>query len=304
LAQQASAESGNANPGFVVSPIYQNVSVSGDQQQPHYVVTLTNHSDADQAFKLSTVDFGSLQNSAGVAFLGTSSSDFAKKYGLSALMALDTDSVTVKAGQRQDIGVTIKNSDTLTSGGHYGAIMATAQTAPGGAGAKPRVGVFEVLSSLILLIKQPGATGGLDLTAQSENSGLGTMPTTVTDKFANTGNSHVVPRGTVVVKDPLGRAVERGALNENSGIILPEGSRSYDTPLMTLARATMPGSYTVVTTYRYDGTEATKTYTSSFWYLGEWGMAGAGLILLGVLMAGGLIFRRRLRFAPWPRARS
>jgi hypothetical protein len=277
-----------AQSGFVVSPIYQNVSIGAQQAQAHYEVTLSNSTAADQSFKLSTVDFGSLNDSGGVAFLGSSTSSFSKKYGLSGWMKLDSDTVAVPQGKSVQIGVSILNSDTLTAGGHYGAILATALTAPDGPAVQPRVGVFEVLSSLLLLIKQGGATPSLSVTAQSADGGWWRMPSSVTDRFQNSGNVHVVPRGVVEVKDPLGKVVMRGSINENSGIILPQMYRKYATPLMAMEAAWVPGRYSVVLSYRFDGTNSTKIFATGFWFLGRWGIAAVGVLLIFVLVSLGL----------------
>ena len=279
--------------GFVVSPIYENVSIGEHQPTAHYVVSLTNTTDKDQAFKLSTIDFGSLNESGGVAFLGTSSSSFAKKYGLSKWMKLDDNTVDVAAGKSVSLGVSIVNSDSLTSGGHYGAILATALTVPTDKAAQPRVGVFEVLSSLILLIKQGNTQITMDLVSQEQNGGWWKMPSVVTDRFKATGNVHVVPRGLVEVKDPLGRLVSRGSMNVNSNIILPGNARKYDTPLMKLAAVRWPGVYSVISTYRVDGSTTTTTFSTVFWYLGPVGLLCLLVLLLGA--AGGLWWWLRWR---------
>ena len=279
---------------MAISPFYQNVSIAQYQPSARYVLTLSNTSSVVQTFRLTTQDFGSLNQSAGVAFLN-SSSTYAKKYGLAAWMQLDQEAVTIPASASSQVTVTINNSPSLTPGGHYGAILATAQSAPTDKPTQPRVGVLAVLSSLILLIKGGGAPPNLDLQSQTVyGRGLG-LPSQVDQQFVNAGDIHVVPRGVVQVLDPTGRVVERGALNVNSGIILPGTERSYNTPLAELASAWMPGNYKVLTTYRYDGTIATKTFSSQFWYIS----AVQLWVLLTILMAAGAVavvwWRRRRR---------
>jgi hypothetical protein len=269
----------------VVSPIYQNVTLKASQAEARYFVNLQNSTATDQAFKLSTLDFGSLNDSGGVAFLGSSTSDFAKKYGLAKWMRLDDETVTVPAGETVKLGVTVDNSPSLVGGGHYGAILATAQTAPGDKAAQARVGVYEVLSSLILLVKEPSEAPGMEAVLQAHDGTWLAMPITITDRFKNTGTVHVIPRGLVEVKDPAGKVVGRGSLNVDSGIILPEASRSYQTQLMKLAEAHLPGRYTVTATYRIGNDRKTKTYATTFLYLGATGLAvGLGLVLLAMLI--------------------
>ena len=263
------------------------------------MLTLSNDTGVSQAFKLSTEDFGSLNQSGGVAFLGTSSSGYAQTYGLSKWMQLSQSAVTLAAGASTNIFVTITNSSSLDTGGHYGAVLATALTAPNGAAAKSRIGVLEVLSSLLLLIKSGGPPPDLTLDTQSVDRQGVFFPTQVQQLFQNLGDVHVVPRGTIDIRDPLGHLVERGAMNVDSGIILPQTSRHYSTPLMQLASAWMPGEYSVLTTYRYDGSNVIKTWSGQFWYVGSpllW------LLVAAVLLAAAWTiwwFRRhplRLRF--------
>jgi len=291
----------------VISPIYQNVTLKADQDQAHYFVNLQNTTPSDQVFKLSTLDFGSLNDSGGVAFLGSSTSDFAKKYGLAKWMKLEEDTVTVPAGESVKLGVTVDNSPSLIGGGHYGAILATAQTAPGDKAAQARVGVFAVLSSLILLVKEPSEAPGMEVVLQAHDGSWLALPITITDRFKNTGTVHVIPRGLVEVKDPAGKGVERGSLTVDSGIILPEAARSYQTQLMKLRESPMPGRYTVIATYRIGNDTKTKTYVTTFLYLGTAGlMVGSGLVLLAILIV--LEWRFKLvrktgllrKFKPWP----
>jgi len=281
--------------GFVISPAFQSLALMAGQTQAQYALQLTNTTPNDQNFRLSAVDFGSLDESGGVAFLGTPSSELEHRYGLAAWMNLGTNTVFVAAGKSVQVSVTIANRTSLAPGGHYGAILATAVTDTGkDLAGDPRVNLRQVLSSLVLLAKDGGIDAELKLSNQTLNhSGL-RMPSATTQRFQNTGNVHLVPRGTVVVKDPTGRVVSRGALNDGSGTILPESFRRYDTPLLSVGIAWLPGRYQAVTTYRYDGTENTKTLATSFWYVGLgiiWVAVVAAASCLGLL--GWLFWWRR-----------
>jgi len=98
----------------------------------------------------------------------------------------------------------------------------------------------------------------------------------------------------VRVEDPWGKTVARGALNEGSGAILPESIRRYKTPMVTVARAWLPGRYKLVTEYRDETSDAHKTATMSFWYVGAlitWVAVVFGLAVAG--LAGWWIWRWR-----------
>jgi hypothetical protein len=65
--------------------------------------------------------------------------------------------------------------------------------------------------------------------------------------------------------------------------------------MMRLAAAYLPGRYSVNLTYRFDGTQTSRSFKVYFWYLGQagvWGGIAATLLLLGAVM---WVLRRRIR---------
>lgn len=292
--------------GFVISPAFQEVSVRADQPKVHYSLSLRNTTNADQNFRLSVVDFGALDEEGGVAFLGQPATELEHRYGLASWMTVDRNTVFVPAAGAVQMVVEIDNRASLSAGGHYGAVLATAITETGQPVTDPRVGIKQVLSSLVLVSKEGGEDAILKLGSQTNDGGWWRLPGTIEQRFQNAGNVHLVPRGTVEVRDSLGKVVKRGALNEASGVILPESFRRYKTPLISVASAWMPGYYRIESTYRYDGTTQTKTFVSSFWYGGTllvWALFGLMILAVG----GGVWawhrgFRPRLRMR-WKRKR-
>ncbi len=236
---------------------------------PDYLLQLTNRTETDQNFRLSVADFGSLDEEGGVAFLGQPSSELEHRYGLASWMKLERDAVFVAAGRSVQTKVMIDNRVSLAPGGHYGAVMATAVTDTGQPVKDLRVGIKQVLSSLVLIIKEGGAMSDLRLDRQSAPRGFWRLPSEVEQRFQNAGNIHLVPRGTLELKDPAGRIVKRAAINEGSQVILPESFRRYRTALVDVARPALPGRYTLVSAYRYDGSEDLVTRDTSFWYVGQ-----------------------------------
>jgi hypothetical protein len=282
-----------ANAGFTVSPAFQTLSVSSGQDQLQYTLFLRNRTATDQSFRLSVVDFGSLDEAGGVAFLGTPATELEHRYGLASWMSLEKDALVVAAGQISQVVVTIQNRASLAPGGHYAAVLATAVTDTGQPAGDPRVGVKQVLSSLILVTKEGGTEKRLDLASQGNNGNWWKLPNQVEQRFENTGNVHVTPRGVTEVREPGGRVVARGALNEASSVILPESFRRYFTPLVTVYRAWLPGRYEVRTTYRYEGTDQTKSFSTHVWYGGLLIVWIVGLLALaGIGWLGWWLWRR------------
>ncbi len=254
--------------GLVVSPAFQEVSVKAGQAQARYDLQLRNYTGTDQTFRLSVVDFGALDESGGVAFLGSPTSELEHRYGLASWMRLEKDAVVVPGGGSVAVIITIENRPSLAPGGHYGAVLATAVSDGIEPGKNPRVGVKQVLSSLVLATKEGGGERQLRLDSQTGNGSWWQLPSRVVHRFQNQGNLHVTPRGVITMRDALGRVVARGALNDGSNVILPESFRRYQTPLTNVAAAWLPGRYSLVTEYRYDGTDQVQILTTHIWYAG------------------------------------
>jgi hypothetical protein len=284
------------NRGIAISPAYGELTIPKDQPALEHFVTLVNRSEVEQRFNLSLVDFGSLDETGGVAFLGAPASELEHKYGLASWMKLSSDSVTLKAGASERVRVMIDNRESLAPGGHYGAVMATAQTATDQAVGKPKVGVKQVLSSLILLVKD-GGSADLRLLGQKGNGAWFKLPNSVEQRYQNIGSVHAVPRGVVAVKDPRGKVVRRGALNEGSGAVLPDSYRRFQTGLIDVGGAWLPGRYTIATSYRHDGTEKTTNLVTSMWYAGAWWLWVAVFAFIALVVAG-VKYGRRLKWRP------
>jgi len=287
LAALAGAGAADVPKGFTISPAYQmvNVPATGDAD---FSIGLTNHTSKDQNFRLSAQDFGSLDDTGGVAFLGAPASELEHKYGLASWLVLGKDALFVPAGASVQVPVSVENRQSLAPGGHYGAVLVTAVDDFGQPIQDPRVGLKQVLTSLVLAVKEGGLVRQLRMTGQDTDAGWGRLPKEVQQHFANDGNVHLVPRGVTEVKDAFGWTVERGALNEASAVILPESYRRYKTPLTAINKALWPGRYRVVTTYRYDGTDQTKVFATTFWYAGALVVWALGILVLAA--AAGLVW--------------
>ena len=102
-----------AGTGLAVSPAFQELAIKPDQSRADYTLQLINRNATDQNFRLSTVDFGALDDSGGVAFLGKPSSELEHKYGLASWMILEKDAVFVPAGKTVAVTVTVDNRQSL-----------------------------------------------------------------------------------------------------------------------------------------------------------------------------------------------
>lgn len=269
---------------ITVSPAFQDILLPGAVSSKDVSVTFSNQSSSAQTYRLSAVDFGSLDESGGVAFLGVPNSELEHRYGLVSWITLEKDQIFLPPAGSAKVTVHIDNRASLAPGGHYAAILATSTGEPDATQDKTKVNLRQIIASLLLVRKEGGAEIGLNAAGITLGAhGLYNLPKLVTLRFQNPGNVHVVPRGTVIVKDPSGRAVLTGLINENSEIILPQSFRQIRVTLTTLKSAWAPGRYVLISSFRYDGTSDLRTSKVSFWYM------GMALTILFLTLLGGTI---------------
>lgn len=266
--------------GFLVKPFYKEINLDKEQEEESFALTVENNSGQSAIFRITVLDFGSLDESGGVAFLGNS--DQSRKYGLASWMNLEKDVIALNSGEKQEVGVKIINKESLSPGGHYGAVLLKMENDDGEGNSpekEPRVTLNQSFASLIFVRKTGGENFGLTLKEEEFNSDFFSAPDKVNLRFQNVGNVHVTPRGIVEFFDPFGRKISAGVINPESGIILPETFRQYGVDLKDLMKAFLPGFYTAKISYRYDGMEIFSDSSHKFFLLPL-----AGLMILFFLM--------------------
>lgn len=255
FANNCRAEDQNSAKGFSVNPFFQDIILEKDQPEATFPLAVTNSTEVPAVLRLSALDFGALDESGGVAFLGMHNLE--QKYGLASWISLEKDALVLGSGETQSVRVTIENRESLSPGGHYGAIFFKLENDARGDSITPseQVAFQPSFASLIYVKKNGGEIYGLNLTDKIINKNWIGFPSAIKLRFQNPGNVHVSPRGVVNVADPLGRVVMRGIINEESGIILPETFRVFPISLRQIGAMLIPGHYTLSTQYRYDGKE-------------------------------------------------
>lgn len=257
-----------ASDGLIISPAFQEILLDQTNKNQEFTVSLTNNTNTTITLKLSMFDFGSLDESGGVAFLGASN-DLENKYSLASWMRPEKEIITLTPYTTEDIRVAVENSASLSPGGHYGALafQTDIQTNITNDVSLQSVAIQQLFSTLVFVKKIGGEIYGLDFKEQEYNNAVVKFQDTLRLRFQNTGNVHLTPRGIAMVTDPLGRVVAKGIINPESGLILPETSRVYAVHLNTVAMSFVPGWYTIEIAYRYDGKEDLVTTISQFIFI-------------------------------------
>lgn len=271
------------NNGLFLSPPFIDISVDIKQPEKFYYLEIGNNTRTETVFDISVVDFGSLDETGGVAFLTVNNDKNERKYSLASWISLEKQTVTVMPGKTEKIKVTILNKDSLSPGGHYGAVLATVRAAADRT--KDMVGINQSLASLIYVQKTGGEKPNLIFKSWEFSKNIFYFPKTVKIRFENNGNVHVVPRGKVEIKNSRGEIVAKGIINGDSGKILPESFRIMGLPIEKVKLWNQPGIYNLDVSYRFDGRDEFSSMKTKVIYVGFEGvLVVSGLALITALV--------------------
>lgn len=263
--------------GFTLSPPFKEITLPKDASQSSYFIEIANNTPVHQTLFLSVVDFGSLDESGGVAFLGSGPEILERKYSLTSWVSLEKNVLEIETGKTQKLKVTLINKESLSPGGHYAAVVATLNSQK----EKGRnISLNAAFSSLIFVKKTGGEIYLLDLVGKEIQSRWLEIPQKIALRFQNRGNVHLVPRGTVTITDPKGTIINKGVINTESGIILPESFRVYHTTLDRLAWPILPGFYALNIQYRHEGRDDYVKDSFAFFFPGIAGIVAFVIFLL------------------------
>ncbi len=267
--------------GISMSPFLENVSLNQNQTSTSFPILYTNHTSLIQELDFTVQDYGSLNNTGGVLLEGSNS--YTQKYGLTSWMSLSTNVLTLNPNTSGQIMVSLTNTQSLTPGGHYGAVVAKVNNF-NSTFSSNIVSVNQQLVNLILLNKLGGDHFDLKLQNISTNGNLIDLPSVVNLSFQNPGNVQVVPRGVVRLLSPTNQILSQGIINQQSSFILPESFQNMIVSLKPISRSFgLPGLYHIVVNFRYDGLNKyyTKEYTIKYFnLLGYFGL----LIIIFVMV--------------------
>ena len=275
---------------FSVSPLFTDILLGAEEEQ-NFSLEVGNTTSEPMVFRVSFVDFGSLNESGGIAFLGKGTS-FQERYGLASWISAERDVVTVFPQGKEQINFTVMNKESLSPGGHYGAVVfQAAKEGEDFTNANSNVSISPNFTALVFVRKIGGEILDFQYRESIVRRDLFGIPDKISLRFQNKGNIHVTPRGRIEVRDMLGNIVRKGILNEESGRILPESYRVYPISFISLSKAILPGYYHVSGEYRFDGEENFSPLPEQKFF--AWGVSLVWLLTVSTLCYGAFFFRKK-----------
>jgi hypothetical protein len=279
--------------GIVLSPAVIQANVASTEAEHPIEFQVTNNTPKAQTLNISTTDFNTLNETGGLVFVGSNPSKLQKKYGLATWIVLPQTSIFLQPNQTTTISAVISNQGSLAPGGHYGALMLALESS-GQSSSSNKIAVHPIASSLLFINKAGGDTHRLKLTNIYANHSIFKVPDSLTLRFYNDGNTHLIPRGTVEITDPKGKLVSKGIINENSNLILPETYRRYSVPVNKISNGFLPGKYKLTTNFRFDGYDQFRTYQESILIIPPAFLLLILVVVLATTSFVAFIFRKKL----------
>jgi|GEM_PF-2150306 len=216
--------------GIRVEPLSLELTVSADQPEAKGVINFKNLTDQNQFVDFSAIELNTTDSQGNLELLNlaggknTNASIFISLSSASAVLAPQTDF---------SLRVVAKNSQSLAPGGHYAGVIARFTSNDLGVN---KTQVLPAVSTLLLVRKIGGERYHISL-MEVEGSGkqlVFRLPEEFHLTFANEGNIHLVPYGTVELIDLFGRVVKRGIINDSSKIIFPQSQRRLTQSIVNL----------------------------------------------------------------------
>lgn len=261
--------------GISISPSVNEITLGSGLLKSDTKVTVTNTSDKAVTVLFSVADVVVDEN--GQTTLVDSRSD--QKTSLAQWMTVaPVAPQALPAGGSVVVSVSIANDPDMAPGGHYGSLVATISGSTAGDG---KVGLKQQLAASFLVTKSGNETYQLAL-RDIGAAAFRDVPARIDLPFQSTGNTHVVPRGTITIYDSRKRLVAKGVINDGSQVVFPGSGRTITVDLQRLATLPEHGRFQAVISYRHDKTDQFQTKTVDFTRGLPW--LGTAIVIVGIVL--------------------
>jgi len=221
---QEAVQVGTGKVGIQVSsPIYNFGIEPGKSAQEK--IKIRNVSDTTQTFYPEVFDFKPAGETGTPQFL-TGIEDESYTYSLASWINISREGITLKPNESAALNFTINVPKTAEAGGRYaGILFGTTPSKAEGA----QVAISNKVGALVLVRVAGDAKELANLKEFSSPKNFYEYgPVDFVVRVENAGNVHVVPKGTIEIKDTFGKKVSSLAVNEGNGNVLPDSIRRFD----------------------------------------------------------------------------
>jgi len=282
-AQQNDTQSSVGNIGIQISaPVYNfGIDPSGTAQD---IIKVKNVSDTTQTFYPEVFDFKPIGETGAPQFILNKESEN-YTYSLASWIKVSKEAMTLKPNESTAINFTISVPKGAEPGGRYaGILFGTSPPQTSGT----QIAISNKVGSLILVRVSGAAKEAASLEEYSTpNSFYEYLPAAFLVRVKNSGNVHVVPKGTIEIKNIFGQTVATLDVNEKNGNVLPDSIRKFDKDndgLVWGPSGLTIGYFTANLLLTYgEGTSKQITGSLSFWVL-PWKLLLIVLLALVIIL--------------------
>ncbi|MCX6743276.1 MAG: hypothetical protein NT116_03485 [Candidatus Parcubacteria bacterium] len=188
------------------------------------VLKVKNEGTENAVYYLSSQKFIAANESGAPEFVEGA----AEEVDLASWIKFGVTSITIPAGQTVELPFSIVVPQFAGPGGHYAAIFLSTVPPEAQAGAS-QVAVASRVGALVLVkiageIKESAELAEFNTTAESYAS----LPADFNIRVKNSGNVHLKPSGSILIKNMFGSVAGKITVNETGGNILPDQIRKFD----------------------------------------------------------------------------
>lgn len=246
---------------------------------------LVNSSQYPLTFKAKVKDF-IVDNTLGTPHILPDTA-VSPKYSASAWIGVSPDVFTVEPGKTAEMTYYLQVPKDAKAGGHYAAVMYETQEVIGVKGTG--TGVQTQLGTLFYIRVNGPIVENASVKRFEANPFQEYGPVKINTQIANYSDTHIRPRGSIVVKNLIGQVVDTQPLEEHN--IFPEAARDLAN---MVGKKLMFGRYTAELKATYGTQNNLTLYAITSFIVFPWKIAGivALVVIVAVLF---FIFMRRNR---------
>lgn len=221
----------SASGSIQIEPAFQEITLAEGQATASAQIKITNSSQTEQLFDISAISIQQFDNDGNI-ILANKPQD-GVNITLASFITVPETLITIPQQTSTIVPITITNSQSLGSGGHYAALVARLS----GQSSNDQV-VLPAISSFLLVRKEGGEQYHISLIRSSFQNQFwwNKVPEEVELTFTNQGNTHLIPRGTIEIRDPFKRLIAKSIINENSLYVFPNTQRRIVQKIMPVSR--------------------------------------------------------------------
>jgi hypothetical protein len=224
--------------------------------------------------------------------------------GLPSWTFVGANDHVLQPGEKENLTVQIRVPTDAPQGGMYEALFFSAQ--PPVEEGRPSIGLRSRVGALVLLTIGKGSETELHLTdwrllSSANEDGLRGAVHVV---LKNSGRTHVVPKGNVVIRGMFGGEVVRLPLNAEGGRVLPASERGFDVVFGPVASPRtfvegLKGELAALGFGRYtlslEGVEGLKSVPAPLVVMVvPWRLLGVGIVGILLILGAFRWYRRRI----------